>query len=224
MSETKGRCPLCINHRVMDGSGPARGYTSLSCNGKFYTFPSSNLYYCHYHGWFLWTGNRHVLFDFAKNIKRAKKVEPLGEGVYSPTLEDYRIIKMNCSGCGHQWKQYDKTWLHNDRYVICPKCEAKIPKEEAKKDEDSEKKMTSPFFCSNEMCKGHERVFSLRAQLALQNSNHSFCIVLLNRFESNRFDFSFLIKPCLFRLINNPSYFVKATLFCLRHSTRSLAL
>ena len=126
MLETKGRCPLCINHRAMDSSGSARGYKSLTCDGKIYTFSSPNLYYCHYHGWFLWKGDKHVLFDFVKNMKRAKKVEPLGEGAYSPTLEDYRIIEMKCPECGYEWKQYDKTWLYNDRYLICPKCEGEI--------------------------------------------------------------------------------------------------
>jgi len=133
--DVEGRCPFCINHRKMLGSSSARGYKSLTCEGKDYTFPNSNLWYCCYHGYLEWKGDRHVLFDFVKDMGRAE-VQPLPEGVPSPTLEDYMIVEMKCPDpeCLYEWKQYDKTQLYDDRYVICPKCGAKILKEEAIKD------------------------------------------------------------------------------------------
>jgi len=128
--EIEGRCPYRINHMKMQGSSPARGYKSLTCDGKSYTFPSSNLWYCRYHGWFEWKGDRHVLLDFVKNMRRTT-VEPLPEGVPSPKLEDYRIVEMRCPQCKYESEQYDKTHLYDDLYVICPKCGIKIPKQDA---------------------------------------------------------------------------------------------
>ena len=125
MIEWEGRCPLCINHRAMQ-----KPVKSVSCDGKIYTFPY-RLYYCHYHGYFIWRGNKHELFNFSKLQHRAK-VKPLPSGVPSPTLGDYRIVEMKCTEpeCGYEWRQYDKTWTY-DENVICPKCGVEIPKEKA---------------------------------------------------------------------------------------------
>ena len=126
MSEVKGRCPLCINHRAM---GKPRIH--LTCERKSYTFPF-RIYHCPYHGYFVWRGKKHQLVDFSKLKHQAKKVESLPpESPDTNTIADYSIVKMKCPHCGGEWRQYDKTWTTQTGGVICPCCGAEIPKEKA---------------------------------------------------------------------------------------------
>ena len=126
MFETEGRCPLCINQRAFDFHR-----ISLTCERKSYTF-SFRIYYCHYHGYFVWRGKKgHQLVDFSKLQHQATKVEPFpSESPDTSTMADYLIVKMECPYCEHEWEQYDKTWTY-DGNMICPKCGVKIPKEKA---------------------------------------------------------------------------------------------
>ena len=61
----------------------------LICDGKRYTFPYY-LYYCFWHGWFIYKRQRHQLVDFLRIKDEAIKVEPELRGVGSS--EDYRIL------------------------------------------------------------------------------------------------------------------------------------
>ena len=127
MFEVEAECPLC-RHAM-----PHRGQKSLSCDKVIYTFPF-RIYYCHYHGYWVWRGKKgHQLVDFSKLKHQAIKVEPLPASVPSPTLLDYRIIEMKCPYCEGEWRQYDRTWTTQSGGVVCPLCHAEIPKEKAVK-------------------------------------------------------------------------------------------
>ena len=149
---------MCYHHRAM----PHKGQKSISCDGKRYTFPY-RLYDCPYHGYFIWRGNRHELFDFSK-LKHRAKVEPLPAGAPSPTLADYLIVEMKCTECGNEWSQYDKTWLYDDKYVICPKCGAKIVKEEAVKDRNLKVEMYGEVDENTEMKRKDQWYFGKKGQ------------------------------------------------------------
>jgi len=130
MYEIEGRCPLC--GRAM----PHRGVKSLTCDKVVYTFPF-RIYYCHWHGYWVWRKNKHELVDFSKIKHQAIRTEQLPpESPDTTTIADYLIVKMKCPYCGADWEQYDKTWTTQNGGVICPFCHAEIPKEEAMKDKE----------------------------------------------------------------------------------------
>ena len=124
MVETEGCCPLCRGGKAM------RHSISITCDGKSYTFPYP-LYYCIWHGYFIWRRGKHKLFNFSKHQCEAIRVDALPSEALTSKLEDYLIVEMECPYCKETWKQYDKTWTTQSGEVICPFDGAKIPKEKA---------------------------------------------------------------------------------------------
>ena len=128
--EVEGRCPRCRRGSICRAMPKA--VKSLRCDKLDYTFPF-RIYWCQYHGYWIWRGNKHELLDFSKIKHEAVRIEEFSPtpGAYTPTLADYLIVKMKCPHCGGKWKQYDKTWTQNGN-IFCPFCHAEISKEEAK--------------------------------------------------------------------------------------------
>lgn len=118
MHEAQGSCPLC-------GIAMRDKAKNLICDYKRYNFPY-RFYFCHWHGVYVWRGKKHELFELSKRVNQAINIEPLETEVRNrfdtmPTLLDYKPVRIQCSICGHAWKQHSLKFLHSDK-IVCPFC------------------------------------------------------------------------------------------------------
>ena len=74
------------------------------------------------------------LLGFINKCNEAIRVESVEFAfpISGPTLEDYRIVEMECPQCGSPLSQYYSTLLGDVR-VHCPDCGSEIPKNKALK-------------------------------------------------------------------------------------------
>lgn len=123
--EPEGQCPLC--QRAFPH--PTK---SVLCEGKSYTFPFW-IYFCDKHGYWFYRKreSKHTLLDLPKHQSYAK-IDPLPEGVWSETIDDFKIITVNCPICSYEWKQMKRPWLNKDISIFCPNCGSEIPLKDRK--------------------------------------------------------------------------------------------
>jgi hypothetical protein len=115
----KGNCPY-------DGHAFDQTTKSVSWSGKTLTFPYP-IYFCFYHGFFVWRKDKNVLFELPKFEHEAIDISPLPPEAPDDAYLKCPIKMLKCKFCGSRWRQYITPFFVSDGKFCCPYCDGEQP-------------------------------------------------------------------------------------------------